>query len=250
MAWPGALSAVLFAVIAFVATPALGQSCPPGMIATGGGNAGWVGCSPAYDPWAGVSVDTDPTPSWARGPSIDPLAGRIEAATTLFEMEAARTEELRHRLATDPDFAAAYHRYTEGAWEHFERTDRQQCAALFTRERDVVLMFEAGGGEAGALLVFVGRDVPAPEAPRRFRVELSQNDDAASQRVQAFNYRFPDTEYGAVALAVPSMDALIDNMLDTHRFELTVRGQRIFAIEWHGGQAARDTLARCVGRRG
>ena len=91
--WPSAVSAALFAVIAFAATPALGQSCPPGMIATGGGNAGWVGCNPAYDPWAGVSVDTDPTPGWARGPSIDPLAGRIEAATTIFMLVVPQQEQ-------------------------------------------------------------------------------------------------------------------------------------------------------------
>lgn len=240
----------VLAVSWFAASPAHAQGCPPGTFQSGGGNAGWVGCAPVYDPWAGYAVDADPTPSWARGPSIDPLAGRIEAATTIFEMEAARYEELQRRLATDPQFAEAYRRYTHGVWEHFERSEQQQCAALFAREGNFVLMFETGGEQRGALLVFVGRDVPAPRTPERIRVMLRQNDDEQPQRVQAYNYRVPETELGAAALAVPSIEALIDNMLDTHRFALEADGQSIFAIEWHSGLASRDALARCAGRRG
>lgn len=240
----------LAAVIGFTAAPALAQGCPPGMFPIGGGSAGWSGCAPTYDPLQGTAVDTDPTPRWARGPSIDPLAGRIEAATTMFELEAARHAELQRRLAADPEFARAYRRYTEGAWEHVGRTAQQQCAALFVKERNIVLMFETGGERPGALLVFAGRNVPTPDAPRRIRVELSQNDDAQPQRVQAFNYRVPGTDYGALALAVPGMEALIGNMLDTHRFALSVRGQSVFAVEWHHGKTASETLARCVRRPG
>jgi len=242
-------SAALLAALWLVASPAHAQGCPPGTFQTGGGNAGWVGCAPVYDPWAGYGVDADPTPSWARGPSIDPLAGRIEAATTIFEMEAARYEELQRRLAMDPEFAEAYRRYTDGVWEHFQRSEHQQCAALFAREGNFVLMFETGGEQGGALLVFVGRDVPAPRTPERIRITLRQNDDEQPQRVQAYNYRVPETELGAVALAVPSIEALIDNMLDTHSFALEVRGESIFALEWHSGVASRDALARCVAHR-
>ncbi len=237
---------VLGAAVLCCPAAAGAQSCPAGMMSTGGGNAGWVGCAPIYDPWQGVSTDPDPTPAWARGPSIDPLAGRIAAATTLFELEAQRTEDLQRRLASDPAFARAYRRYTEGGWELFARTDRQQCAALFSRERSLVLMFEAGGDQSGALMVFVGGGLPTPAAPRTIKVELRQNRDARAQSVKAFSYRVPETELGALALSVPTMSALLDNMLDDHSFELSIDGRKAFEIAWQGGAASRDALARCV----
>lgn len=234
----------------FAATPANAQhgGCPPGLGAIGGGSAGWVGCAPIYDPWQGVPINPDPTPSWARGPSIDPLAGRIAAATTLFELEAARTIDLQRRLASDPEFARAYRRYTDGGWDLFEQADRRQCAALFSRERSILLMFETVGDRPAALLVFIGRDLPAPEKPRTLRVELRQNQDATAQSVKAFNYRMPQTAAGAVAIATPTMAALLDNMLDDHRFELSISGQKVFEIAWRNAADSRETLARCVAR--
>lgn len=244
-------SAALLLGYALGPTPAVAQhgGCPPGMGAIGGGAAGWTGCAPIYDPWQGVPIDPDPTPSWARGPSIDPLAGRIAAATTLFELEAARTTDLQRRLSSDPEFARAYRRYTEGNWELFTQAGRQQCAALFSRERSILLMFEAGGDRPGALLVFIGRGLPTPEKPRPVRVELRQNKDADAQSVKAFSYRIPETEYGAVAISTPTMAALLDNMLDDHSFELSIAGGKVFEIAWRGGVASRDALARCVAAR-
>lgn len=245
------LGVFLGLALGFGPAPVMAQhgGCPPGMASIGGGSAGWVGCAPVYDPWQGVAIDPDPTPSWARGPSIDPLAGRIEAATTLFELEAQRTADLQRRLASDPEFARAYRRYTEGDWDLFEQTDRQQCAALFSREGSILLMFEASGGQPGALLVFVGRGLPAPDRPRTVKVELRQNKDARAQSVKTFNYRIPKTEYGAVAMSTPTMDALLGNMLDDHSFELSIAGQKVFEIAWRKGAAARDTLARCIAAR-
>jgi hypothetical protein len=253
--WRCLTGVALLACAWLAAAPAHAQhaGCPPGMMETGGANAGF-GCAPQYDPSAGYAVDTDPTPTWARGPSIDPHAGRIQAATTLFEMEVARHEDLQRRLKTDPEFAKAYRRYTEGVWEQFRQTEHpapgEHCAAMFARETNIVLMFGPGGEHKGALLVFVGRDVPPPQRPDQISVALTQTGDKAPQRVRAYNYRVPNTELGAVALAVPSIDALLDNMLDKHRFEVTHQDQNIFTIEWRDGLAARDELARCVGRRG
>lgn len=245
------LAALLVLGMALGSTPAIAQhgGCPLGMGAIGGGSAGWVGCAPIYDPWQGAPIDPDPTPSWARGPSIDPLAGRIAAATTLFELEAERTADLQRRLASDPEFARAYRRYTEGGWELYEQTGRHQCAALFSRERSILLMFETGGGKPGALLVFIGRGLPTPEKPRTIRVELRQNKDANAQSVKAFNYRVPETEYGAVAISTPTMAALLENMLDDHSFELSIAGGKVFEIAWRGAAASRDALARCVAAR-
>lgn len=233
-------------------TPALAQhgGCPPGLGAIGGGNAGWVGCAPIYDPWQGAPINPDPTPSWARGPSIHPLAGRIAAATTLFEMEAARTTDLQRRLASDPEFARAYRRYTAGGWDLFAQQRRGQCAAMFSREGNILLMFETAGDKPGALLVFIGRGLPAPERPRTVRVDLRQNQDANAQSVKAFNYRMPQTERGAVAIATPTMAALVDNMLDDHSFELSIAGDKVFEIAWRDAAASRNALAQCVaGRR-
>lgn len=246
---PLAALALLLA-LAFRPEAASAQAaCPPGMMGAGGGSAGWVGCAPVYNPLEGVSVDTDPTPRWARGPSIDPMAGRLAAATTIFEMEATRYEELGRRLKTDPEFARLYRKYHQGAWEQFERPDKRQCAAVYSREGGLIMMHEAGGGQPGALLVFLARTAPAPAKPEQVTVELRQNKDTQAQRVKAFSYRPTETDYGALALAVPSLDALLTNMLDTHSFEIKIGGKVVFSLEWRGGVAARDALAACMARR-
>lgn len=246
-----AVAALLAVLSTLAGRPAFAQGCPIGTHMLGGGNAGWWACAPIPGSET-VLVPNDPTPSWAQGPSIDPLAGRIEAATTLFQLEAQKSQELKARIAKDPAFAAQYRDYVKGTWQNFRQAPSappgEYCAALFTREGNAVAVVGPGGENSGALLIFSGRDVPTPESPAKVKVTLDQT-DSPSQTVLAYNHRLTGAGRGAMTLAVPTVDGLLDGILDTHRFELTLDGQSIYKIEWHGGFAARDALKRCIANR-
>ncbi|MCB2056667.1 MAG: hypothetical protein H6916_03785 [Novosphingobium sp.] len=180
----------------------------------------------------------------------DPLAGRINAATTIFELQARNYDQLQQRLRTDPAFAAEYRRYMDGGWDHTRdsrnRAAGQGCAALFSRGGNMIQLLGPNEYVTGALLVLIGKDVPAPEKLREINVSLMQTGDTAPQTVKAYNYRVPDSDLGAVALGVPGIDPLLDNMLDRQGFEVKYRNRKIFAAEWTGGLSAREALARCV----
>ena len=62
----------------------------------------------------------------------------------------------------------------------------------------------------------------------------------------ALNYSSPSHAFGSIALAVPSMDALLDNMVDDQRFVLHLDGKQIAKVQWHSGLAARSELRRCL----
>lgn len=245
-------------VLAFVgltsgtAAQAEGGTCPPGMYPVGG--IGWSSCAPIPGAGGGSAapnypIAQDATPSWARGASIDPLAGRIEAATTLFQLEAQRTEQLQRRLASDPAFAAAYQRYLTGSWDFFRQSPSappgEHCAALFLREGRGVMLAGPGGDYRGTLLVFLGKEIPRPAKPGKISVTLNQT-ESPPQTVKAFTYQLPGSDWNAIALAIPSVADLLDNMLDRHDFSLSLKGREIFTIGWTSGNTARDRLRQCL----
>ncbi len=84
---------------------------------------------------------------------------------------------------------------------------------------------------------------------RKIAVTLAQTGEDPSQTVQTFNYVQRGQTYGAIAFAVPTFDALLDNIEDAHWFELSIDGESVARVEWTGGHAARDALRRCAAAR-
>lgn len=72
--------------------------------------------------------------------------------------------------------------------------------------------------------------------------------DGAPQKVKAFNYRLAGDAWGAIALAVPSIEAALDGMEDTQSFKLLVGNKKVAEVEWQGGLKAKSKLESCLSR--
>lgn len=177
----------------------------------------------------------------------DPTQARLNQAVAMARMALGNSMELE-RLRQDPRYQA----YQHGAWDFFQDKEGaapgDYCAALFWRKDGIVRISGPGGDYQGALITFWSQDIPRPAKVEKIKVTLSQTNEAP-QTVQAFNYRLPNEEYGAIALAVPSIEAALQGMEDVHRFELALGGKAVANVQWHNGLAARDELRRCVSRR-
>jgi len=142
-----------------------------------------------------------------------------------------------------------------GKWEVYQDQERagpgEFCSALFLNPDGILRLSGPGGGYEGAMLTFWGRDIPRPAAARTVRVKLAQSDDTGGpQAVTAFNYTQPGEHgWGAIAIAVPSADALLANMIDDLGFTIAIDHRQVIAIRWSNGLSARDRLKACVQRR-
>lgn len=177
---------------------------------------------------------------------VDPMQAQVDAVAHLVALMAQQQADLA-ALASDP----RYQRYQNGGWEYFQdqkdASPGEFCAAVYSIGETLVRVSGPGGDYDGALLTFWSPDIPTPDAVRQVPVTLIQEDGA--QSVKAFNYRLANEAFGAVALAVPTLDALLDNMLDVQPFELKMDGRTVAKIEWKDGHAAREALRACTARR-
>lgn len=185
-------------------------------------------------------------------PRFDPMQALLSKAKSVSTVALQQTGELAGRLK-DPAFKQAYDRYTNGGWDYFQDHAKalpgDYCAAFYWKGSGMVRLSGPGGDYKGALLTFWSDDIPNPGGVKKVKVMLSQSDGGTPQTVEAFNYKLPGDAYGAIALAVPSLDALLDNMLDTHGLEISMQGKQVAKVDWTGGFAARDQLRRCVSKR-
>ena len=174
----------------------------------------------------------------------DPTQARMAVATGAVGIMSSHNAKLEE-LKKDPRYQA----YNNGAWEFFNDVAKpkpgEYCAALYWKQDGFVRVSGPGGDYKGALLTFWGPDVPKPAKQQTIKVALYQNDEAP-QVVQAFNYVLSGYEYGAIALAVPTLDALLSSMEDKIRFELKVNGKAVAKVDWHDGLIARDKLKECT----
>lgn len=174
----------------------------------------------------------------------DPTQVRMTVATGVVDIMANHNAKL-DAIKNDPRYQA----YNNGAWEFFQDVQKpvagEYCAALYWKQEGFVRVSGPGGDYKGALLTFWGPDIPRPAKQQTIKVALYQNDEAP-QEVKAFNYLLPGYEYGAIALAVPTLDALLTSMEDKIRFELKVDGKSVAKVDWHDGLMARDKLKECT----
>lgn len=185
----------------------------------------------------------------------DPMSIRMDlAAGAVFALHAAATDEIE-RMKNDPKIGPII----RGKWDFFQDANNakpgQYCAALYMNIAGLVRLSGPGGSYGGALLTFWGPNIPKPRKVRWIKVKLKQvvNNDpnnASTQTVRAYNYTDPKAKrLGVIALAVPSANALLDNMSDHLDFKLEVNGKEVQAMGFHSGLMARDKLRRCISKR-
>jgi hypothetical protein len=166
----------------------------------------------------------------------------------------ASTEAMRRSMAgMDPNFSFAHISadYYKGAWTFPDLAKRkakpgEYCTVLFGSNRGLMGLFGPGGEYRGAMLVFWNDGLPRPAEQQIVTVGLGQNDDTKVQTVKAFSYTDPHGGLGAVALAVPSLQALLSTMEDQQRFRVLLDNKLVVDMGWHSGLTARDALKACV----
>lgn len=171
------------------------------------------------------------------------------------ELEAAmeqrrQDDETVARLRADPVFMRHY----EGYWDHFQaREDAgpgEFCTATYVNLNGSITL--AGSDERwdGGLLMFVGKDIPQPEAFREITATLTQNDERpATVRI----YNMPASPemagHGTLIFAVPSMADALSGMENEQEFAVSIEGEEVFRMSWKDGREARNALRRCVRQR-
>ncbi|HEV7227196.1 hypothetical protein [Brevundimonas sp.] len=243
--WMMIAAATVVSGICLDASPAHAQGCPPGFYATGGGNAGWVGCAPvgpieeeeAPEEFAGEGYGGGLPPM-----RYDPEQTRMWAEASIRADAYRESERMK-----DP----VYRRLSEGYWEHFEFESGdpwQTCIATFLTPRGGVVLMDWTGDNPGTFIAFFGGAIGSVDRIERLRVTLIQSGE--EQTVEAFHAPFPwEPQLGMVMFAVPSTAALLDNIEAVQDFEVKLVDQTLVWGEWHSGDAARERLAACVRRR-
>lgn len=185
--------------------------------------------------------------SGSSAPPPDPIKARMDAMSSVTTALQSNFAE-RERIMKSPKYQA----YMRGGWEFFQGKNGSQpgesCTAMFWRKDALLSLSGPGGGYKGAFLTFWGKDVPRPANVKTINVTLIQNNDPP-QITKAFNFKLPNASFGAIGLAVPTIEAALAGMEDTIRFDLVTDGKSVVNIEWHGGLAARDRLRQCLSAR-
>lgn len=180
-------------------------------------------------------------------PYYDPMQARLDVAVGTLQLFANSVDK-KEQLSKDPRFQ----RYNNGGWDFFQdKVDAapgEYCAAFFWKKDGFVRVSGPGGDYQGALLTFWGENIPRPKKVEKIKVTLTQSNEPP-QTVQAFNYIMSGDAYGAIALAVPSIEAALAGMEDVQSFDLAIEGKSVAKVEWNGGLAARDQLSKCVSLR-
>ena len=178
-------------------------------------------------------------------PRADPLQTRIGAVSSVLEAMSMGYERLHDALNKDPELKAM----GNGMWQYQQIGQPPRrgegCSALYTNLKGALVLSGPDGDYKGALMTFWGPDVPSPPSVGTIRVTLDQA-DGQPQTVTAFNYASPNGKIGAISLAVPTIQALLDNMTDQQSFDIAIDGKSVIHLEWQHGLAARDQLRRCV----
>lgn len=171
------------------------------------------------------------------------------------ELEAAmeqrrQDDEIIARLRADPVFM----RFYEGYWDHYQaREDAEPgefCAATYVNLEGSITVTGSDKRWDGGLLMFVGKDIPQPEAFREITATLTQNDERPAT-VQIYNLAAsPEMAgHGTLIFAVPSMADALSGMDDEQEFAISIAGEEVFRMSWKDGREARNALRRCVRQR-
>ena len=183
-------------------------------------------------------------------PPPDPMQVRMSVASGMIQMMQRQVDDAAKLSALRKD--PRYERYQNGGWDFFQdlpdAAPGEFCAAFYWKKGGMVRISGPGGGYGGGLLTFWGEDIPRPMKVEKITVTLSQTGYPA-QTVKAFNYVLPEEAFGAIALAVPSIEAALATMTDVIAFDLLINGHSVAKVDWTEGFVARDKLQKCIVQR-
>lgn len=147
-----------------------------------------------------------------------------------------------------------YRRYADGGWDYYQSRSPagpgEFCAATYLNRDGMITLTGVDSSWDGAMLMFVGANIPKPESFREISASLAQNGEAPAT-VRVYNYqRKPEMpEVGTLVFAVPAMEAALAGMSDELEFAISIEGREVFRMSWKDGLAARDELRKCLRQR-
>ena len=142
----------------------------------------------------------------------------------------------------------------EGYWGHYQAREGAEpgefCAATYVNLDGSITLTGSDKRWDGGLLMFVGKDIPQPEAFREIKATLTQDDERPAT-VQIYNLpASPEMAgHGTLNFAVPSMADALSGMGNKQEFAVSIEGEEVFRMSWKDGREARNTLRRCVRQR-
>lgn len=161
-----------------------------------------------------------------------------------------RDQEIITELQADPRFE----RFAKGGWDYYQSRlpaePGEYCAATYLSRHGMITLTGVDKSWEGAMLIFVGENVPKPEAFSTVTATLKQTGDLPAT-VQVYNFaKNPEMkELGTLVFAVPSMGAALGGMTDKLEFVIEIEGKEVFRMGWEDGHKARNELRKCVRRR-
>ncbi|ALM86619.1 hypothetical protein ASB57_30120 [Bordetella sp. N] len=165
----------------------------------------------------------------------------------LARAQAQQLKELQ-KMEQDPEFR----KVAKGYWTYFYDTENpksgQRCMALFQNLQGAVQLTGPGTTYKGAMLTLLGMDIPKPAQPTPVKATLDQG-DGKPQTLTAMNYTVGQTKVGAIAFAVPSIDAMTSAMEENSTFKVSVGGKQVVDTFFRDGLKARDRLRLCASGR-
>lgn len=234
--------------ISIAASPAVfGQTfvCPTGP-GPGQRQVGMTGGSPGL---ASVPVceqfSSAPAATQRAEPSpADALGGLARSQMELLR-EGQELIKEGQRIAQDPQ----YQKLRKGYWmfSHDEKNPRSglECVAIFGSMSGAVQLSGPTAKHNGALLTFLGMNIPQPASPRKVRTTLTQNKEQP-QDVGAINYTMSNGKWGAMAYALGGSDALVKELEEEASFKVSVEGKEVISTFYKEGGKAREFLRQCM----
>ncbi len=161
-----------------------------------------------------------------------------------------RDQEIIAQMHSDPRFE----RYANGGWDYYQSRQPAEpgeyCAATYLNRDGMITLTGVDKSWDGAMLIFVGENIPKPASFRSIAATLKQTGDPPAT-VQVHNLALVRQmqELGTLVFAVPTMAAALDGITDTLEFIIEIEGEEVFRMSWKDGLKARDQLRKCLRKR-
>lgn len=250
----GVASLVGLSAITLVSQYAYAEGgCPAGSYPIGGGNGGWQGCAPI----PGYQDESSPGRPPERPKSFHEQAAAAYSAQTNSDIAnvfiAMRVYEDKQRIEAELGRNPVYQRMKAGYWEHetppagMPRGDG--CSATYVNLDGAITIAGPRGDYRQAAITFWGGGIPTSRRAAMRPVTLAQTGGNPPATVRAYHYTAAEGALGAVTFVVPSADALLGGIFDTHDFKVSMNKKPWLGITWKNGNVAKARLEACLRAR-
>ena len=222
--------------------------CPTGP-AQGQRQVGTTGGSPGLAPVPGCVMNgpssSTPSASQPASPASDPMTSMARSQLGLVN-EGAQILREKAELEKNPEIQKLHKGYWAFGSDKKNPRSGKECQAFFGSLTGSIQLSGPTATYDGAVMTFMGIDLPRPATPQQIRVDLYQ-DDAPVQNVSAISFVMPDSPtMGRLTFAMGSAKAMLNDMEDKYKVRVQFEGKEVVNTSYHSGNTARDFLRQCL----